>query len=117
MFHDWWTDEKRADYTTPLEECRRSTKVDGMVFQRGPVIHQNVTFRRFKALVDLVTHETFGVDKVFLDAVFDGFVEFRLLAGMNQNVDQFKDQVVFLSVKEFILTLGADDCIKLTCQA
>lgn len=87
MFHDRRSGEKWADDTAPLKESGGFTKVDSMVFERVPVIHQNVTFRRFDALVDLVAHESFGCGYVFADPVMDCLVEFGLFTWMDQDID------------------------------
>ena len=89
MLHNRRAREKRPHDGAPLSKQRTLTKRHGVVFQGGPIDHQQVALGAFNAVVDFEAHEALRVCHHAVDGVLDGCFKRRLLAGLNADVGDF----------------------------
>src|SRR5450830_822869 len=83
--------EERADNAAPFCEGRRLAKIDGVIFQRCPVHHQQIALRRLYTFLHFVAEITLGLGNRLRDTALDSFVEFSLFAWLDADIGKFQN--------------------------
>lgn len=83
--------EKRAHDGPPFGEQGRLAKPHGVVFQVVPKDLQDVALGAFDAPVHLAALKALGLASYRVQAQFNGFFKFGLLAGVDADVCEFEN--------------------------
>lgn len=92
MLYRGCTIKKRSDQRTPFFEQFRAPEYFGMVFQRSPTNEQDITGRRFDAVLKLVAKVARRLADDALGGLERGF-EFGIAAGFDVDGGNFEDHV------------------------
>ena len=96
---DAWRHRKiAANNRAPVVKSGRLAKVHGMVFQRFPENLQNIALWVFNAMIDFVAAKPLSLRDDGGNATRNRLVKSGLLAGMNADVDEFKNHEVSWSL-------------------